>query len=289
MSNEPISAPPPLPPAVAVPPPCGESVSKIRWGIHWAIMAALPLVAGFAGAASHGGGPALGHSVRGLLTVCGTEMLFFAGAFALAWLASRATKDDLLLRWRPGFWVVPLGVLYSVAIRLAAGIVVGIGLVFFFVSTHASPAEIQNFTTANRPKVETLVDVQALAHDPLYFWLTVGLVSFVVAGLREELWRSSFLAGLRSLWPRTFASHRGGIAGAGVAALFFGAGHIPQGLLAVAAVTVVGFLLGVIMTLHRSVWPSIVAHGLFDAASMALLPWAVQQMQDLQRMTGKGG
>ena len=34
-------------------------------------------------------------------------------------------------------------------------------------------------------------------------------------------------------------------------------------------ITIVGFLLGVIMSLHRSVWPSVVAHGLFDAASLA--------------------
>ena len=133
------------------------------------------------------------------------------------------------------------------------------------------------------------MDVQLLSHDPVYFWLSVVLVSLVIGGLREELWRSSFLAGLRSLWPRAFGSTGGGIAGAAVAALFFGAGHIPQGLLAAGMIAVVGFLLGVIMTLHRSVWPSVVAHGLFDAASMAMLPWAMQHLQEWQRMAGHGG
>ena len=261
----------------------------MRWGVHLALMAALPVVAAFGGAASRGDGPALTHTVHGLLSVCAFEVLFFAIPFGVAWLASRASRDDLLLRWRPGFWVLPLGALYSLAIRLTAGIAVAIGVGIYVASTRASPAEVQNFAAANRPQVEKLVDIQALSHDPVYFWLTVVLVSLVIGGLREELWRSSFLAGLRSLWPRTFGSTGGGIAGAAIAALFFGAGHLPQGILAAAMIAVVGFLLGVIMTLHRSVWPSVVAHGLFDAASIAMLPWAMQHLQEWQRMTGQGG
>jgi membrane protease YdiL (CAAX protease family) len=249
-------------------------------------MAALPIVAAFGGAASHANGPALTHSVNGLLRVCAFEVLVFAVPFGLAWLASRATRDDLLLQWRPGYWVVPLGALYSVAIRMAAGVAVAIGVAIYMVVAHASSAQVQEFAVANRPQVEKLVDMEVLAHDPVYFWLSVILVSLVIGGLREELWRSSFLAGLRSLWPRAFGSTGGGIAGAAIAALFFGAGHIPQGLLAAAMIGLVGFLLGVIMTLHRSVWPSVVAHGLFDAASVAMLPWAMQRLHDLQRMTG---
>jgi membrane protease YdiL (CAAX protease family) len=145
-------------------------------------------------------------------------------------------------------------------------------------ATHPSTVAIQNFVEANRPKVESLVDVQVLLHDPVYFWLTLAVVSPIVGGLREELWRSSFLAGLRALWPRAFASSRGGIAGAGVAALFFGMGHYPQGMLAVAMITIVGFLLGVIMTLHRSMWPSAVAHALFDVTSVAMMPLALKHL-----------
>ncbi len=32
-----------------------------------------------------------------------------------------------------------------------------------------------------------------------FFWLTLTLVSFVVAGVREEMWRAGTLAGLRAL------------------------------------------------------------------------------------------
>jgi membrane protease YdiL (CAAX protease family) len=279
--------PPPLPAEAPLSPT--QPVSKIRWGIHLALMASLPLLAGFAGQASHGKGPALTHTARGLLIVCAAELLLFAIPFGLAWLASRATKDDLLLRWRPGNWVLPLGALYSLAIRMAAGTVMAIVMMIAMISRGASPADVEKFVQVNRPQVEKLVDLDAMASSSAYYWLSVIVVSFLVGGLREELWRSSFLAGLRSIWPRAFKSQGGAIGGAAIAALFFGVGHIPQGIVAAALITVVGFLLGVIMTVHRSVWPSVVAHGFFDAASLALLPWAMQHMQELQKMPHLGG
>lgn len=242
--------------------------SKLRWAIHLVIMAALPIVAGLSGTAASGRGPALTGNARGLLLVAGYEVLFFGIFFGAAWFFSRASKDDLLFRWRPRFWVLPLGVIYSVAIRFTVAIVLYIGLA---ISTGLFGTKTEAYLKENQPNIGTLLDIHALTHDAAYFWLNVVLVSFVVGGLREEVWRSSFLAGLRALWPRTFGSDKGGILGAAVAALFFGFGHLPQGVLAAALVTIVGFLLGIIMTQHRSIWPSAIAHGFFDAASMVLL------------------
>lgn len=249
-------------------------------------MAALPVIAGLSGAAASGQGPALTGSARGLLVASGSAVLFFGVFFAVAWLFSRVSRDELLLRWRPGFWVLPLGVAYSVAIRFIAFVVGSVAMAIIFASRGG---DAEKFSEAHRPRVEALVDMQALMHNPTYFWLTVGLVSFVVGGLREELWRSSFLAGLRALWPRIFSSPGGGIAGSAVAAVFFGIGHIPQGSLAVGLVTVVGFLLGVIMTLHRSIWPSVVAHGFFDATTMVMLAWMAEHMPAFQKMMGGHG
>lgn len=276
----------PEPPILDVAAPSPRPKSKLRWAAHLAIMAALPVVAGLGGTVSNRQGPALTGSAHGLLIVSAYEVLFFAVFLGLAWLFSRAGKDDLLLRWRPGFWVLPLGVVYSVAIRLIAlvAVLTGLGIVFAI-----RGGDAQKYAQDHRPKVEALVDLQALSHDPVYFWLSVIVVSLIVGGLREELWRSSFLAGLRALWPRAFASHGGGIAGAGVAALFFGVGHFPQGVLAVGLVTVVGFLLGVIMSLHRSIWPSVVAHGLFDATTMVMIAWMSQHVPTFQRMMGGQG
>jgi hypothetical protein len=33
------------------------------------------------------------------------------------------------------------------------------------------------------------------------------------------------------------------------------------------------------MVLHRSIWPAVIAHGMFDATSMALLPWAMDHLR----------
>ncbi|MBM3841498.1 MAG: CPBP family intramembrane metalloprotease [Verrucomicrobia bacterium] len=51
-----------------------------------------------------------------------------------------------------------------------------------------------------------------------------------------------------------------------------GSRHSMQGPVAVGLTTLLGFGLGVIMVLHRSIWPAVIAHGMFDATSLALLP-----------------
>jgi len=242
-------------------------------------MAALPLLTGILGTAKSGDHPALPPSTKGVLFICLWELLAFAVIYSLAWLASRATKDDLLLRWRPGFWVLPLGVAYSMGIRIVAGVSMAVVYGAIAVSGMVSQTKLEQFTEANRPKVEVLVDVHALANDPVYFWLNVTLVSLVVAGLREELWRSAFLAGLRSIWPKSFEGTRGGLFAAAIAALFFGLAHFPQGVLAVVLATLLGLGLGAIMVLHRSIWPAVLAHGFFDATSFALIPFALHLKQ----------
>jgi membrane protease YdiL (CAAX protease family) len=104
--------------------------------------------------------------------------------------------------------------------------------------------------------------------------------------LREELWRSAFLAGMRALWPERFGSRVGQIAAAAVAAVIFGIGHLAQGVIGAGAATLLGFGLGVIMVLHRSIWPAVIAHGAFDATTMALLPWAEQWLRQLRDAAG---
>src|SRR5882757_4438377 len=116
--------------------------------------------------------------------------------------------DQLLLRWR-GPLAIPLGIGYSVAVRLLLAIFVGL-VAGILISTHLMTVDsLKKFFDANRPNVDALVDVSALKHNALYFWLNLTLVSFVVGGFREELWRSSFLAGVKALFPGHFGSVRG--------------------------------------------------------------------------------
>ena len=52
----------------------------------------------------------------------------------------------------------------------------------------------------------------------------------------------------------------------------------------VTALADAGFWLGLIMVRHRSIWPAVLAHGAFDATSMALIPWAMEQLQHLRAL-----
>ncbi len=226
-------------------------------------------------------GPALSGSVRGLLIVCGSEIAVFSLIFGLGWLASRASREELFFRWRPGWWAVPLGVAYSVAIRFALGVVVVIVAVILVATQTATPEALQTFVSANRPDVESLVSVPALRSDPVYFWLTLTLVSLVVAGLREEIWRAATLAAMRVLWPRAFASRGGQFLAVCLIAVLFGVMHRSMGPIAAAMAGVLGLLLGMIMVLHKSIWPAVIAHGLFDATTFAVLPWSLEKLQNL--------
>ena len=278
------SSPENIPPII--PAPNGSAqVNKLRWGIHLLIIAGFPLGLG-AFRLRHGavGEPALADTATGLLAACAEQLGIFAMIFLLAWLASRASSEDLLWRWRSGFWVVPLGIAYSIGLRLAVGMVGVIVVGALLAARIVTSEKIENVVQSNAPDVGAVVDVPALRHDPAYLLLSVTVASFVLGGLREEIWRSAFLAGFRRVWPRYFASRKGEMLAVMMAAVLFGAGHLAQGPIAAVMAGMLGVGLGAIMVLHRSIWPAVFAHGMFDATSLALIPWAVDKLQQLRQM-----
>ena len=271
-------------------PSAGDApVNRRRWWLHLILVSAYLLLIGLMGREHHEAttrAPALSHTAGGLLVVCGFELLIFAAVLGLALMASRASTDELLWRWRQGFWPVPLGIGYSIAIRFAVFMIVMVTVVAL-IATHAVTAQsLQRFMAAKGPSLEAIVDISAMRQNPLYFWLTLTVVSFLVAGLREELWRSAFLAGLRALWPQHFSSRAGQVAAVAIAAILFGFGHLGLGLVNVLVAGLLGFGLGLIMVFHRSIWPAVIAHGMFDATSLALLPWVAEKLPEIQRTLG---
>lgn len=255
------------------------SRSRARWWTHWLVIGAYPIILGLLGMGRYSdSGPALTRTSKGLVITCVFQLVSFGLIFGLAWLASRASARDLLLKWRPRIWTVPLGVAYSVALRLMVGVAALVVFTLLVATGAVSYDRAQSFAQANRPDVSALVDVSAIRNNPVYLVLTLTLVSFVVAGFREELWRSGFLAGMRALWPGCFGSRPGQIAAVGIASVVFGLGHLALGPLGVASATLLGFGLGLVMVLHQSIWPAVIAHGMFDATTFALLPWAMEQM-----------
>jgi membrane protease YdiL (CAAX protease family) len=261
----------------------GGNVSRSRWWVHLILTAAYPLVIGML---SFGGGvrrpPALAHDAAGLLRTCAFQLAIFGLIFALAWTMSRASAEKLYLNWRGGFLPIPLGILYSIGLRVGLALIAIFVMLVFAASHVIKIDDLQHLTQNNRPDVEALVDINALKNDPRYYWLSITFVSFVVAGLREELWRAGVIAGLCQLWPSWFASRPGSIAAVGIAAAVFGFGHLAQGPVAMAAAGLLGFGLGTIMVLHRSIWPAVIAHGLFDATTFAALPWLFERIPHLR-------
>lgn len=67
-----------------------------------------------------------------------------------------------------------------------------------------------------------------------------------------------------------------------IIAIVFGAAHIGMGGLAAVMAGVLGVFLGLIMVFHRSIWPAVLAHGFFDATTMALLPWVMDLMHQMR-------
>jgi membrane protease YdiL (CAAX protease family) len=269
-----------IPPRINEAPP----INRVRWWIHLMLIASYVLIVGAVGLArrkpSH---PVLSHTAKGLVMVSGTELLLFGLVFVLALLASRASLDDLLLRWRGKVMPVVLGVAYSIGLRLAVGIVAVLLAAVLVASGAMTTDALGDYVTKNRPGVENVIDVAALHDNPAYYWLTMTVVSFLVAGLREELWRSSFLAAMRKLWPRQFGSTFGQVCAVSIAAIIFGLAHISMGPVAAFMAGLLGMGLGLIMVLHRSIWPAVLAHGFFDATSMALIPWGIEMMKHLPK------
>jgi membrane protease YdiL (CAAX protease family) len=221
-------------------------------------------------------GPMLPGTSRGLLITTGVELIVFGTVFGLAWLVSRPSRDDLLLRWRGGFSMVPVGLGYSLALRVALALVMFIISVGLVASGAMSLDSLKEFFRANQPRTDAMVEPSAM-RDPVYFFLLLTVISFVVAGLREELWRSAFLAGSRALAPKLFSSIKGQFAAVAVAAVVFGVGHLAMGPVAAFMAGLLGFGLGALMVMHRSIWPAVIAHGFFDATTFLLVRWILAE------------
>jgi len=270
----------PVPPRILE----AKPINRWRWWVHLILITSYILVVAVVGLARNKSDhPALSHTASGLLIVCTVELLSFGIVFGMAWLASRASVDDLLLRWRKNVMPVLFGAAYSIGLRVVVGILTALIAVVLLATHLMTTDSLRDFSEKNRPGIENAVDVAALRDNPTYFWLTLTLVRFVVAGLREELWRSSFLAGMRALWPRQFGSTGGQVWAVIIAAIIFGLAHLSMGILAALFAGVLGLGLGLIMVFHRSIWPAVIAHGLFDATSMALIPWATELMRHMPK------
>lgn len=248
--------------------PQTQRVSRSRWWIHLVILGLYSLIGGILPSVTRGDREAafLPPTVPGLLTVVLIELLIFAVVFVAAWWASRVSAEQLLLKWSEGVKPVFRGFLYAIGLRLALMVVV----VAAFVMVQLAGIEPEVLERM-QPRTETMVQVETLASDPLYLVVCLTVVSFVLAGFREELWRSGVLAGLMILFPKMSESISRQLIAVAIAAILFGFGHLPQGVTVALMTTLLGFGLGAIMVYHHSIWDAVFAHGFFNAGSFFLL------------------
>jgi hypothetical protein len=109
----------------SIPPPIKEPkpINRRRWWIHLILITSYLVVLAIVGLARNKSRqPAPSHTANGLLFICAMELLSFGFVFGMAWLASRASLDDLFLRWRSNVMPVLLGAGYSVALRIVVGL-----------------------------------------------------------------------------------------------------------------------------------------------------------------------
>jgi membrane protease YdiL (CAAX protease family) len=245
------------------------NVARWRWWAHLVVLASFPLIIGAISLAfgDKKAGPALPETVSGLLRISVFELSFFAVLFLIAWLFSRANGERLLLKWRGSWQPLVWGFLGSIALRIAVMILASIAMGVWFALHGMNEKEIQKI----KPQSEHIINASALTQDPLYLILTLTLISFVVAGLREELWRSGMLAGFNALFPKSSGNIKKEFGFVCIVAVLFGFGHTLQGMGGVMLTALLGIGLGLIMVWRKSIWEAVIAHGFFDASTFAML------------------
>ncbi len=280
-----------IPPVIAM--DSVASPATVRVIRHWrtvvmlVLMGSYPLALGLLGAHLRTGAPgesALPSTVAGLLAVSAENFGVFLVLFAIIAAVGRPTRAELFATGLPGPRAWTLGLGYSVALRAGIAVLVILAMTLAAAVLTAQGRTLDSLAAA-RPQVENLLDPAAL-RDPVYFGLSLTLVSFIVAGLREELWRAVVLTGLLRLMPAWQSTVRGRLAVVGVAAVIFGFGHLPQGWSGVVLTGTLGVGLGAILLFHRSLWIAALAHGFFDATSFALIR-LVDQLGLLNQVLGK--
>ena len=254
-------------------PPGSRPIPRWRWWVALLIVGSFPVLAALSstrrvGHDSHGEAT-LPKSVEGLLIVGGLQFGFILLLFGLSWLFSRATKDELWLRWRTGIAPLWQGALYSIGLRVLSALPI-ILLAMVLLRLGFSEHELKAWMQGNKPQTEGLGD-SVRAGTMLYKATMLTFFSFIVAGLGEELWRGATMRGLLEIAPRTLSPFAKNVIVVLVSSVVFGVGHLYQGVIGVLVTTVLGLALGALTLHHRSIWPSVIAHGCFDATTFLMV------------------
>ena len=282
MESQPLPAPQWGQPLVQLdnPPPASRPIARWRWLVGTIIVGVFPLAAAYSSttrAKGNAGGEAtLPSTVEGLIVGGTFQLAFILLFFGVGWLFSRATEAQLWMHWRKGvapFWQ---GALYSIGLRFLP-----VFLLFFvtiiLIILGYKPNTAVEWLNANKPQTDGIGD-SIRAGSMIYQAVTLSFFSFIVAGFGEELWRVATMRGLIEIAPRKMPIFAKNAIAVLVSALIFGIGHLYQGVAGVGVTAFIGIALGAITLSHRSIWPAVIAHGCFDAASFLMVIMEVDKM-----------
>jgi membrane protease YdiL (CAAX protease family) len=254
------------------PPPISERSGPVagwRWAIHLLVLILYPLSMGALAffRQPESDTPLLPSGFLPLVATCMVEMTFFGFIFSLAWLASRIRLTQLYFRAESPFGAVSRGFLWSIGLRLLISV--------FLVGASELLAAAQGGKPTNleawRAHTEALVNAQDLVDQPVFLWMNLTVVSFVLGGFREEIWRAGTVAGWFAVFPSLESSWTGRAAAVTMTAAAFGLGHVAQWWGGVVMTSILGLGLGFVLIWRNSIWEAILAHGFFNATTFALL------------------
>lgn len=245
-----------------------------RWFIALLIIGSYPLLPLFLHSSGREhAGPALPDSIPALFVFCGIQLAIFGAYWVLAWFFARPNQEQVGWRWDGQFQPVGWGLVYFLVLRFAPVVLI-IGFALVAVMVGVDLKQLAQQIQQHKPDTDALVSAGKLGSDPLYLFVLTTFVAFVVAGLREELWRAFTLSALKRVLPDSWTPQTQRILAVGVTSVLFGAGHIVQGPIAMVLTAFLGIILGSVILIHRSIWPAVIAHGLFDASTFLILPLA---------------
>ncbi len=214
-----------------------------------------------------GDGPAMSGDAWTLMKETSASLAVFAVPFLAGLACVWRGRREVWGARRHDVWTWVWGTAWFVGLRVAVAVPI---LVTAGVLQLRHGAAAMEKVRGLRPKIESLMPLEALG-DPWYALACATWVSFVVAGLREELWRAAFMRGFRALFGDRHALPTAQWTAVGVSSVLFGLAHLPQGWMGMLTTGMLGLGLGAVQVWRRSTWEAVVAHGLVDASTFALL------------------
>jgi membrane protease YdiL (CAAX protease family) len=127
---------------------------------------------------------------------------------------------------------------------------------------------VPSYLLVSGTDVQGMIEERSAFFEELPVLPAWGAILFAMfVGVHEELlFRGFILARLRALFRSTSAA-------VAVTTAIFGALHASQGPIGIVQTGSVGLVLAVGAVRARSIWPVIVAHGIFDSIGLVLIPF----------------